>query len=101
MSHKDLAQRLHIKPATVTVMLRRMAKAGLVVQRGDQADRRISTVHLTAQGQALRRRVKRSLKVIAAECFDNFTPAKRRQLQFLLERLRDNMERACDRIEHA
>jgi MarR family transcriptional regulator, organic hydroperoxide resistance regulator len=99
LSHKDLAQRLHIKPATVTVMLRRMAKAGLVVQRGDPADRRVSTVHLTTRGRALRRRVKRALAVIAAECLDNFTPAQRRQLQSLLEQLRDNLERDCRRIE--
>jgi MarR family transcriptional regulator, organic hydroperoxide resistance regulator len=99
LSHKDLAQRLYIKPATVTVMLRRMAKAGLVVQRGDPADRRISTVRLTPQGQALRRRVKRALTVIAAECFDDFSPAQRRQLQSLMERLRDNLERDCRRIE--
>jgi DNA-binding MarR family transcriptional regulator len=98
-SHKELAQRLHVKPATVTVMLRRMAKAGLVAQRGDSADRRVSTVHLTARGQALRRRVKRALRVIAAECFDDFSPAQRRQLDSLLQRVQRNLEAACDRIE--
>ena len=100
LSHKELAQRLHIKPATVTVMLRRMEQAGLVVRRSNQSDRRVSTVHLTAHGQALRRRVKRALKVIAGECFDNFTTAQCRQLDALLERMRDNLEGACQRIEH-
>ena len=99
LSHKELAQRLHVKPATITVMLGRMARAGLVAQRGDPTDRRISAVRLTPQGQALRRKVKKALMVIAAECFDDFTPAQRRQLQGLLERLRANLERACLRIE--
>ena len=99
LSHKELAQRLHIKPATITVMLRRMATAGLVAQRIDPTDRRVSTVHLTARGRALRDRVKLALRAIADECFDDFTPAQRRRLQGLLERLRANLELACLRIE--
>ena len=101
LSNKELALRLHVKPATVTVMLRRMAKAGLVAQRGDPADRRVTSVSLTPQGQALRRRVKRALAVIAGECFGSFTPAQCRRLDALLQRMRDNLEGACDRIEHA
>jgi len=99
LSQKQLADRLHLTPATVAVMLRRMEQGGLVARRTDPADRRISTVHLTAQGRALRDRVKRALGVIAAECLGDFTPAQRRQLQHLLERLRANLERACLRIE--
>jgi MarR family transcriptional regulator, organic hydroperoxide resistance regulator len=99
LSQRDLAQRLHLKPATVTVMLRRMEKAGLVSRRGDPADRRIVIVHLTVRGRALRNRVKRALRVIAAESFGSFTPAQRRQLRNLLERLRDNLERSCEQID--
>ncbi|HTY07791.1 MAG TPA: MarR family winged helix-turn-helix transcriptional regulator [Candidatus Edwardsbacteria bacterium] len=99
MSQRALAARLHLAPATVTVMLRRMERAGLVTRRGDPADHRISTVHLTARGRAQRDRVKRSLRTIAADCFDDFTPAQRRQLRGLLERLQANLERACRRIE--
>ena len=40
-SQKDLAKQLNINPATITVMLTRMEKAGLLERRKDPDDQRV------------------------------------------------------------
>lgn len=54
----DLGHRLHLDTGTLTPLLKRMANHGLIERRRDQADERIVTLHLTAQGAALRDRAK-------------------------------------------
>jgi len=46
-SQKEFAEKLSLKPATITVMLRRMEKAGILERRIDAEDSRISRVYLT------------------------------------------------------
>lgn len=58
MRVSDLGQRLHLDTGTLTPLLKRMAGHGLLERRRDQADERIVTLHLTAQGAALRERAK-------------------------------------------
>src|SRR5574337_2204014 len=49
----DLVTHLCIEPPTVTKMLQRMEKAGLVERRQDDQDGRVSRVNATAMGKAL------------------------------------------------
>jgi DNA-binding MarR family transcriptional regulator len=50
----ELARRARLSKQTLTTMSRAMEEAGLVERRGDPADRRATTVHLTARAQAFR-----------------------------------------------
>lgn len=52
----ELAQRLHLDSATVTPILKRMQDHGLLTRHRDLSDQRHVTVHLTAQGAALKDR---------------------------------------------
>lgn len=51
-SQKDLAEYRHVSAATISVMLRRMEKAGLVV-RSQSEDGKHNDISLTEQGQEL------------------------------------------------
>ena len=51
-SQKDLAEYRHVSAATISVMLRRMEKAGLVV-RSQSEDGKHNEISLTDQGQEL------------------------------------------------
>src|SRR5579859_6321739 len=53
VGQSDLATHLCVEPPTVTKMLQRMEKAGLVERRQDDQDARVSRVNATAQGRAL------------------------------------------------
>ena len=96
-SQRELAEKLHNKAATITVMLNRMAKANLLERRPDPNDQRVTRVYLTKQGQDVLAQVKESLKTIESECFDNFTPEEQILLRRLLMQVRENLRKACEK----
>ena len=53
MSQKEMASALNLSPATMTVTLKRMEKAGLVRREMDEHDQRILRVHLSEQGKQM------------------------------------------------
>lgn len=59
VGQSDLATHLCVEPPTVTKMLQRMEKAGLVERRQDDQDGRVSRVTATAQGRALQQPILR------------------------------------------
>lgn len=54
----DIAHRLHLETNTVTPLLQRMEKQGLVTRKRGKEDTRQRIVSLTAQGKALEERAK-------------------------------------------
>ena len=60
LTQSELAHRLHVAPATVTIALQRMERIGLIERRSDQRDQRVSHVFLTDRGRSLRANVERT-----------------------------------------
>jgi DNA-binding MarR family transcriptional regulator len=50
----ELGAPLHLDSGTLTPLLKRMEKAGFVTRRRDARDERVTRVHLTSHGKALR-----------------------------------------------
>lgn len=96
-SQKELAEKLHIKAATITVMLNRMEKAKLIERRHDQNDQRVTRVYLTEQGEGILAQVKESIKTIETECFYNFTTEEQDMLRRLLTQMLDNLMKVCEK----
>lgn len=65
-SGAELSERLQLDSATMTGLLDRLERAELVVRRPDGADRRVNRVALTAQGQALRVPLDRTMDEVNA-----------------------------------
>lgn len=59
MRVKDLGDRLLLDPATLSPLLKRLEKQGLVVRRRDPDDERALALELTPAGVELRRRAER------------------------------------------
>lgn len=93
LTHSELAVRLHVTPATMSRMIRRMEKAGLVARKPDPADRRVSCVYLTQAGRDIRSAIVRAIRVIEADTFAGFNDEERALLRRLLEQVRDNLIR--------
>ncbi|HTN41912.1 MAG TPA: MarR family transcriptional regulator [Asticcacaulis sp.] len=53
-----LGQPLHLDSGTLTPLLKRMEKAGLVIRQRDAKDERIMRIHLTDHGRALQARAR-------------------------------------------
>ncbi len=52
MKQADLARNAHVRPSSVSEVLERLEKSGLIERRRDQKDRRVLRVYLTDEGRA-------------------------------------------------
>lgn len=93
LSQREIANKLHIKPATITVMLTRMEKAGLITRKQDEADQRILRVYLTEKGKEICEELKKIMPVLNEQCFGNFTEEEKETFKYLLEKMAENIEK--------
>ncbi len=91
-SQKELADRLNLTPATITVMLKRMERSNLVMRKQDEEDQRISRVYITEEGRELYKKTQQVMTNLNDECFENFTMEERVILRRLLMQMRDNLQ---------
>lgn len=87
----EFCDKLDLKPATVTVMLKRMEKTGLLVRKADPSDLRVSRVYLTEKGRNLERQVVEVVRTMDRECFDGFTAEEKVLLRRFFKHMRDNL----------
>jgi DNA-binding MarR family transcriptional regulator len=88
----DLSERLLLRPPSVTGVVDRLERAGLVVREGTPTDLRAKQVALTDKGRQL---VERVLTVHGAridEVLGGLSPAEVKQFQHLLTRFRQHLE---------
>lgn len=93
LTHGELAARLHVRPATMTKMVRRMEKAGFIERRPDPDDQRVSRVYLTDAGRAIQREVRQVWSTLESETFAGFTLEERVLLRRFLVQIRENLLR--------
>ena len=91
-SQKELADILNIKASTITVMLKRMEKANLVIRKQDSEDQRISRVYITEEGLELCEKARSVMNNLEEECFGNFTTEEKVILRRLFLQMKDNLK---------
>jgi MarR family transcriptional regulator, organic hydroperoxide resistance regulator len=88
----ELATRLGVEPPTVTKMLRRLERCGLVERSPDPSDARSFRVHLTDEGRALEEPVLRCWEQVEEKTLAGLNKAERRSFRNLLIRVRSNLD---------
>lgn len=96
MSQAEIAGKLMVKPSTLTVMVRRMMKNGLVERKQDVLDGRVQRVYCTEKGVRLLLQAQQLFAQIEQETLDGFTVEERSQFETLATKIRDNLARAID-----
>jgi DNA-binding MarR family transcriptional regulator len=96
LTHSELATRLHVQPATITKMIKRMEKAGFVVRRSDPRDQRVSRVYLTDAGRAIQAEVRQVWRVLEEETFEGFNLEERVLLRRFFLQMRENLLRVTE-----
>jgi MarR family transcriptional regulator, organic hydroperoxide resistance regulator len=89
----ELAERLGVEPPTVTKMLRRLEKCGLVERRQDLRDARSFRVYLTDAGRSLEEPLARCWERVEETTFAGMSVGERRTLRRLLAKVRANIDR--------
>lgn len=91
MSQKDIQESLNIQPGSVSELISKLERKGLVERQRDEDDRRRVTLHLTEAGKEVQRTdrdtwMRESYQVLSGEEMEQMTR--------LLERLLDSWEGA-------
>jgi DNA-binding MarR family transcriptional regulator len=91
LNQSQLAERILLQPATVTNMLRRLERAGVVERRKDVDDQRISRVYVSAKGKELEPIVGQLWNRLEEQTFGDFTLEERVLLRRLLQHAYRNL----------
>ena len=95
-SGAELGERLRLDSATITGLLDRLGKAGLIERRPDPRDRRAQHIFLTVPGRALEAPLDGEMDDLNAAVFGRFSAADAERLRQVLRqlgRVRDPAER--------
>ncbi|HAL73735.1 MAG TPA: hypothetical protein DCM45_01425 [Clostridiales bacterium] len=92
-SQKEIADHLHVSPASLATSLKRLEKAGFVCRSIDEQDQRINKIKLTDKGKAAVGTCHLQMQSIDRLMMNGFTDDEQSQLHGLLARLNDNLEK--------
>ncbi|UKS29248.1 MarR family transcriptional regulator [Paenibacillus sp. HWE-109] len=87
----QLAVKLDVQQSTMSQMLDRLEKSGLVLRQISETDTRVKTVILTDAGYAVIQQTEQAWKEKLAEPFEQFSQAEKLMLVELLGRLVDKL----------
>ena len=87
----DLVKLTHLKPPTISTLLRRMESEGYLTRVADEKDRRAFRVTLTQKGLDFDRDQLRRLSTNDHRAMQGFTPEEHAALEGFLRRMRENL----------
>lgn len=87
LSLSDLSERIRAQNSTVTGIIDRMEREGLVTRRRSKADRRVIHIALTKRGEALARQIPVEPMDIFRRALQTLSPTEARDLTRILTKL--------------
>jgi DNA-binding MarR family transcriptional regulator len=91
MTQTDLARQLEIRPATLTVALGRLEKAGFVTRTRDPEDKRVRRVRPSSRSSQLRDAVMLAWSRLEHDTVKNLTEPEQKMLAILLGKASDSL----------
>ena len=91
LNQRELAERTHVTPATMSGTLKRMEKNGFIIRTPDENDARISRVQLTEEGRSQFENAKRIFDGTCHQMLDCLDEDSLSQLKSLLTRIQENL----------
>ncbi len=90
LTQQELAKRCHLSTPAVSVTLQKMEAEGLVLRKHDPDDRRTILLSLTEAGNALDRKVIRTIEETERELLEGISPEELGQLRPILLKMYKN-----------
>ena len=87
----DLVKATHLRPPTISVMLKRLEEDGIVERRRDENDLRSMRVYLSEKGREIDCRNIKKIKQVESIALDGLSDEERATAMSLLGRIRDNL----------
>ena len=92
ITQTELAENVGIQPATVTNMLQRLEREGIVERKPDLQDQRISRVYATQIGREMEDKVRQQWAQLEQESFSGFNVEEKVLLRRLLLQVYQNLD---------
>ncbi len=93
ISAGEVSELLHVHPSTLTGVLKRLERRGLVVRRSDPADARRALLDLTAKGRRVDANRSGTVEGAARKALEKLPPTAMRQTRVLAEAITAELER--------
>ena len=90
-TQKELAEHLHISPASVATTLKRMEKSGFITRADDKNDSRKKRLIATEKGVNALREFRKICRETDGQLFNDFSDEEKTQLMSYLKRLNANI----------
>lgn len=90
-TQKELADLLHVSPASVAVSVKRMQRSGLVEKSADKDDLRYNRILITDRGRELNARCREEFCKIDERLFSDFSDEELTQLESYIGRMISNL----------
>ena len=91
---KELAERCHVEPATMTSLLSNMEKKGLIIKKitYGSGGKRARAISLSEKGRDIASKVSKIVDDMEEICFQGFNESDKNLLIHLLNRIQSNLE---------
>lgn len=90
-SQRQIVDESHLRPPTVSVIVKKMAEEGLVELRADEEDLRVIRVYLTSEGRKADREGIERIRAVDAKGLSGLSEEETKSLMSLLGKIRDNL----------
>ena len=94
-SQKELARRLRVSPATVTVSLKSMERDGYVKKLSNAEDLRWKPITITEKGRRAARLIDEVFETLDHGMYRGFSPEDLSRIAGLYRRMIDNLDQIC------
>ncbi|MBS4028841.1 MAG: MarR family transcriptional regulator [Ignavibacteriales bacterium] len=91
ISLTELVERLYLDNPTLTGIIDRMERDGLLQRQRDDDDRRVVNVYLTAKGKLLRSEIEHLAQETDEDIWKNFSEPEKKEMLNYIERLWNNL----------
>ena len=92
LSQRELAERLHLTPPTVTSGIQKMEKMGYIERRPDENDKRAMRLNVTEKSKVYMEHVVQVVKQVEDTMLGGMSVEEKLLLKRLLLQMRDNMK---------
>jgi DNA-binding MarR family transcriptional regulator len=91
-NQRDLAEQMDVRPSSMTEMLNKLERAGLIIRKQDEQDQRVMRICLTETGEKAVEQAAETTDDFTVALFNCLTEEERTQMLVIIEKLRLNME---------
>ncbi|MDY3920333.1 MAG: MarR family transcriptional regulator [Candidatus Limivivens sp.] len=92
LTQSEIAKKLCVKPATLTVMLQRMEGAGLVIRHPSPRDQRSQLVYITEEGKRISGQTWSLVKDLIQDVYRGISEEEMESYRRILERIQKNVD---------